>query len=54
MLEWVQERVGKLEAAGINNFFEFCCKGEQRNRVETRDGCEVKRGRVCVCVCVCR
>ncbi|ELK05114.1 Methionine synthase [Pteropus alecto] len=28
----------------INEFFEFCCKGEQRNRVETRDGYEVERG----------
>lgn len=50
-LEWIQERIGKLEAAGVNDFFEFCCEGEQRNRVETRDGCA--RARVCVCVRVC-
>lgn len=28
-MEWVQKRIGGLEVAGVNNFFEFSCKEEQ-------------------------
>ena len=52
-MEWVQERIGELEPVGVSDFFEeFYCKEEERNRVETRDGYEVKRGCVWGCVCV--
>lgn len=46
-MEWVQERIGELEPAGVSDLFEeLYCKEEERNRVEASGGSEVKRGRV--------